>query len=243
MKRVISTFLALFSVILLCSCDENNTGAVDNTTESVKEEKTMHNFDLDLTSTEYETNEKETVEQKTKDSVSGASEKVDDNIEITGYTTHKSEINGKTVKEYRKEYNGVILTVILPEKIGYGKDFTLVAKVLNNTGENISYTLPSITPNMHFEIKVKISNGNNSFTDRDTFNKPFEQLEKTAVLPDRETLEQAMTFLPGTTTANLINEENITMFDRGIYSGTAEFCWNVNGGTERILLEFPVEII
>ena len=239
MKRVTSILLAMLSVVLLCSCAENNTGAVYDATE----EKTTRNSEIDLTSIEYESTEKETVKQQKNDSVSEASEKDDDNSETTNCITFESEMNGKAVREYRKEYNGLILTVILPEKIECGKDFTLVAKVLNNTSENISYTLPSITPNMHFEIKVKISNGNILFTDCDTFNKPFEQLEKTAVLPAGETLEQTMTFLPGTATSISMNEEDVTMFDSGIYSGTAEFCWNVNGGTERLLLEFPVEII
>ena len=150
------------------------------------------------------------------------------------------------IKNYTNNHNGIVLSVDAPETVAFGEKFYVVAKITNTSSESITYTLPYCTPNMNLEIETVISGGNNRiFIDCDTFGKEVEHLGRSETLLPGESFEQKMCFLPGWTDNEFVGFENakITMFERGIYNGTAVFNWDTEEDISSISLDFPITVI
>ena len=150
------------------------------------------------------------------------------------------------IKNYTNNHNGIVLSVDAPETVAFGEKFYVAAKITNTSSESITYTLPYCTPNMNLEIETVISGGNNRiFIDCDTFGKEVEHLGRSETLLPGESFEQKMCFLPGWTDNEFVGFENakITMFERGIYNGTAVFNWDTEEDVDGVSLDFPITVI
>lgn len=138
-------------------------------------------------------------------------------------------------------------------KVIYGKNFVLTAKATNNTGKTIYVSLPTGTPDMHFEIDVIIEDENGRrFVDLDTQGKFYDCVMKTISVKNGETITQVMNMSPG----YLIDGstypfgEEIKYFPEGTYKGSATFIWHdsynpetFEYGTEhRKTIEFDVPV-
>lgn len=150
------------------------------------------------------------------------------------------------IKNYTNNHNGIVLSVDAPETVAFGEKFYVVAKITNTSSESITYTLPQCTPDMHLEIETVISGNNNRrFIDCDTFGKFGADAERIETLIPDESFEQKICFLPGWTDNEFVGFENakITMFERGIYNGTAVFHWDTEEDVDSVSLEFPIKVI
>lgn len=235
-KKLICILLATASVVLLISCSNENI--TESNTETTVANKTAPNSVVANSPTVSPTTE--TAERTTH---IPTLEPPTTQKKTTLQTTNQDSTLTPN-QEYQKEQNGMLLTVSLPKSIEYGEEFILVAKITNTTEESITYTLPTGTPDMHYEIRTKITDGKDFFTDRDTFFKVCDTMERNATLNPGETFEQTMHFIPGLTKNGHLGLDNadIIMFKRSTYNGTAEFRWNTDSGTESLVLEFPVII-
>ena len=164
---------------------------------------------------------------------------------------HTTQID--ETQTYRTEKGGLELIVTLPKQVEERKEFVLTAKIINNTDSQISYSLPSGTPNRHKEIRVKIQDPDgNIATDKDVFGKVSENFMKIALLPAGGEFEQVIHFLPGWREGgdtSVLDESEFSWFPAGPYSGTATFHWGgnyensgFNENTSSVTVEFPVVI-
>ncbi len=150
------------------------------------------------------------------------------------------------IKNYTNNHNGIVLSVDAPETVAFGEKFYVVAKITNTSSESVTYSLPYCTPNMNLEIETVISGGNNKiFIDCDTFGKEVEHLERSETLFPDESFEQTICFLPGWTDDGSMGLEHakITLFDKGIYTGTAVFNWDTEEDISSISLDFPITVV
>jgi len=151
------------------------------------------------------------------------------------------------------EKDGLVLRVYSGYQHQYTDEpFTLTASITNNTGRDIPYTLPSCTPDMHLEIRVRIDGPNNAeFIDMDTYGKGMDLGMKTAVLKAGETFTETIRFLPGQPRGDYqsaLSKQEIDWFPAGEYKGTALFTWYTGTGenpgeAKQLQLEFPVVLI
>ena len=166
---------------------------------------------------------------------------------VINYNSHSiTQTEIEKIKNYTNSHNGMFLSVDAPEKVPFGKKFYVVAKITNTSSESITYTLPQCTPDMHLEIETVISGNNNRrFIDCDTFGKFGADAERIETLLPGESFEQKMCFLPGWTDNEFVGFENakITMFERGIYNGTAVFNWDTEEDISSISLDFPITVV
>lgn len=248
MKNILYVLLTLSAVLSFCSCtNPNDTGTelLYKTTEPYKTEQSsvddistaFPKTDEAVEHTEQQITAVPTTEQTTQSTSTSAAP----TTQQEPASTTSSDIIVVPNKEYKKEQNGMVLSVSLPESIKCGEKFTLVAKITNTTEESITYTLPTSTENSHYDIRIAITDGQNNFIDCDRHFKPHTNLEKVVSLNPNETYTQTVLFLPGwTTDAVALEEADITMFSPGEYNGSAKFSWNSNNGTESITLDFSV---
>lgn len=145
--------------------------------------------------------------------------------------------------------DGMKLTVELSENpVKSGDDFVLTATVFNNTGRTAYVGLPTGTPNMHFEIDVKITDGRYSFTDLDTQGKCYTTDEGLLVLEDGESYTQKMNMAAGYLLDGSMppGMESMNDFGQGTYSGTATFNWHYDkfpdNDMKTLKLDFDVQV-
>lgn len=142
---------------------------------------------------------------------------------------------------------------ISPSKVIYGENFVLTAKATNNTGETIYVSLPTGTPDMHYEIRVEIEDESGKrFVDLDTQGKAFTCDEKTISLENGETITQVMNMSPGYLLDGSMYPmgEEIKYFPAGTYKGSATFFWHDRyvpdifeyGEEHRKVIEFEVPV-
>lgn len=133
-----------------------------------------------------------------------------------------------------------------------GESFTVTTSITNTTQRDITYRLPSSTPNMHLEIQVSIRGQNNvEFIDMDTYGKAKTDENKYVVLKAGETYSQTIRFLPGSASGGYwadLSSQTISWYPAGEYKGTAIFTWvsgtaDNPGETKQLQLEFPVELV
>ncbi len=140
-----------------------------------------------------------------------------------------------------------------PNIIKRGKNFVLTAKATNLTGETIYVSLPTGTPDMHYEIRVEIEDESGKrFVDLDTQGKAFTCDEKTLSLENGETITQVMNMSPGYLIDGSMYPlgEEIKHFPAGTYKGTATFLWHDRyipdifeyGEEHRKVIEFEVPV-
>lgn len=138
-------------------------------------------------------------------------------------------------------------------KVIQGEDFVLTARATNNTGETIYISLPTGTPDMHFEIDVVIEDESGKrFVDLDTQGKAYTCEEKTISLKNGETITQVMNMAPGYLIDGSMYPlgEEIKYFPAGTYKGSATFIWHDSynpdifeyGEEHRKIIEFDVPV-
>ena len=167
--------------------------------------------------------------------------------EIIGkYRTTKTE-NGLSWSLLSKD--GVKLSVALSKNpVASGENFVLTATVENNSGRTVYIHTPTGTPDMHFEVRVKISDGKYSFVDLDTQGKCHTDDTGMMTLKDGETYVQQMNMAAGYYVDGSMIEvsgEPLIAFGGGTYSGTAILNWNFDepdGEHKSLDLEFEVEV-
>ena len=147
--------------------------------------------------------------------------------EIVGEYEHVLSGRNEKMKKVTKIDGYIKLTVTYPEEINSGKHFTLTAKVKNIGGETVEYTLPTGTPDMHEEIKIKFpSKPYAYFTDLDTMNRMFtcDIVEKR--LEPGEVFTEKINFAPGSMFSPYNGggkDGNDYYYDPGEYPATALF--------------------
>lgn len=147
--------------------------------------------------------------------------------------------------EYTKSHMGLILSVYVPEKVAHGEKFPVVARITNGSDKSITYTRSATGENMHFEIETVIMGSDSKkFIDCDTIGKPFLDVASGGTLKPGKSFEQHMIFLPGWTEdwSAPLNQAKITMLERGTYTGSADFRWDTDSGTESVSLKFPITV-
>ena len=138
-------------------------------------------------------------------------------------------------------------------KVIYGENFVLTASATNNTGKTIYVSLPTGTPDMHFEIDVVIEDENGRrFVDLDTQGKAYTCDMKTISVKNGETITQVMNMSPGYLIDGSMYPlgEEINYFPAGTYNGTATIIWcdsfdpeTFEYGTQhRKIIEFNVPV-
>lgn len=138
-------------------------------------------------------------------------------------------------------------------KVLHGKNFVLTARATNNTGKTIYVSLPTGTPDMHFEIDVVIEDESGKrFVDLDTQGKFYTCDMKTISLKNGETITQVMNMAPGYLLDGSMYPlgEEIKYFPAGTYKGTATFIWHDSfnpetfeyGNEHRKVIEFDVPV-
>lgn len=244
-KQMLFLTILLCVFIMLCSCNKTNL-----TTTNSSEETTQHEASNQSFHTTINDNSFSTVITKNKKSETYTKQSVVNNTEnstaFNKSTLVTESITTDKMKKYTNNHNGIVLSVYAPETVVFGEKFYVVAKITNNSYENITYALPSGTPNSHLEICVDINDGRKSFIDCDTFGKPFEDSTITKSLLPGEHFEERISFLPGWTEELGILEldiAKITLFDSGTYSGTAVFNWDTEEDVDSISLEFPIIVV
>ena len=243
-NKMISVLCFAAIVFLLCSCTVSDSKNVSNSTViyTAKSEKITTEISEKITSdfsekstaeTSYKTTEKTTVSTTKKfikndeENKKFSSEKVDENLSV-----------------FSKENADVKLTVSLPKNIRTGEKFILTATVTNKTDKSISYTCPSQTPNMHNEIKVKISDGKREFIDLDIQNKASDCAIWKKSLDPQTSFTEAINFQPAFYSYNSSSDsyepEN---FEAGKFNGTAVFNYYDGETPVNISLDFTVNIV
>ena len=150
------------------------------------------------------------------------------NIIISKHEEQKSEI---ATSYSIKSKDGIYLSVNLNENpIKSGERFVLTATVTNNTGKTIYVTMPTGTPNRHYEIRVKITDGKRYFIDADTQGKEHTDDMGMFMLKNGESYTQEMNMVAGYLLDGShpleMNTEPIYGFAADVYEGTATFYWN-----------------
>ena len=165
---------------------------------------------------------------------------------IGKYRTTKTE-NGLSRSLLSKD--GVKLSVALSKNpVAPGEKFVLTATVENNSGRTVYIHTPTGTPDMHFEVRVKISDGKYSFVELDTQGKCHTDDTGMMTLKDGETYVQQMNMAAGYYVDGSMIEvsgEPLIAFGGGTYSGTAILNWNFDepdGEHKSLDLEFEVEV-
>ncbi len=130
-----------------------------------------------------------------------------------------------------KSKEGIDLSVNLSENpVKSGEKFVLTATVTNNTGKTIYVTMPTGTPNRHYEIRVKITDGKRYFIDADTQGKEHTDDMGMFMLKNGESYTQEMNMVAGYLLDGShpleMNAEPIYGFAADVYEGTATFCWS-----------------
>lgn len=154
---------------------------------------------------------------------------------------------------YGESENVELSVEISPESITRGNNFVLTARATNNTGKTIYVTLPTSSPNMHYEIRVKIEDESGKrFVDLDTQGKEHTDEAKTFSVENGETITQVMNIAPGYLLDGSIYPlgEEIKYFPAGTYKGTATFTWHDSfdpdtykyGEEHRKTINFDVEV-
>ena len=101
----------------------------------------------------------------------------------------------KTTKITKKD-DFVKLTIKYPEEIKRGETFVLTASIKNTTDKDITYRIPTMTPDMHKEIKIVFPKGGSHFTDLDTVGKASDDAFETRYLRIGETFTEKINFCP-----------------------------------------------
>ena len=145
--------------------------------------------------------------------------------------------------------DGVKLSVTLSKNpVKPGEKFILTATVENNSGRTVYIHTPTGTPNMHFEVRVKISDGKYNFVDLDTQGKCYTCDTGMMTLKDGESYTQQMNMAAGYYVDGSMLEvsgEPLIAFGDGTYKGTATLCWNFDkpdGEHKSLDLEFEVGV-
>jgi len=139
-------------------------------------------------------------------------------------------------------------------KVLHGENFVMTARATNNTGETIYVSLPSGTPDMHFEIDVIIEDESGKrFVDLDTQGKLYTCDMKIISVKNGETITQVMNMAPGYLLDGSTYPfgEEIKYFPGGTYKGTATFIWHDSfnpetfeyGNEHRKVIEFDVPVL
>ncbi len=230
MKKVI-TFFLLFAVILTCaSCNKiSYESSVPTLSESDKASATDA---AKVLSSEKETAVRDNCYEE--DSTALMSDTADD----FRWANH----------EYSAEKDGILLKVSAPKNVVPSIEFEVIATVTNNSRKDITFTIPFCADNTHTEIRVKITDGENSFTDNDIHGKSFPELTKDVTIKSGESYTQTMHFMPGRYTSDILGHPD-ALFENckdGEYTGTATFYWHKAEGeydTNSISVEFPVTLL
>ena len=126
--------------------------------------------------------------------------------------------------------DGVKLSVKLSKNpVSPGEKFVLTATVENNSGRTVYIHTPTGTPDMHYEVRVKISDGRYSFVDLDTQGRCHTDDMGMMTLKDGETYTQRMNMAAGYYFDGSMVEvsgEPLIAFGSGAYEGTATLNWN-----------------
>lgn len=127
--------------------------------------------------------------------------------------------------------DGVHLRVELSDNpVKSGERFILTATVTNNSGKTIYVTMPTGTPNRHYEIRVKITDGKYNFVDADTQGKEHTDDMGMLVMNNGESYTQEMNMVAGYLLDGSnpleMNTEPLYGFAADVYKGTATFYWN-----------------
>ena len=153
-----------------------------------------------------------------------------------------------------KSKDGIDLSVVLNENpVSSGERFVLTATVTNNTGKTVYVTLPTGTLNMHYEIRVKITDGKRNFVDADTQGKEHTDDSDMLVLKDGESYTQKMNMVAGYLLDGShpleMKTEPLYKFKPDVYKGTATFHWCYEDPfispvkeEYKTVLEFPVYV-
>ncbi len=129
-----------------------------------------------------------------------------------------------------------------------GEKFVLTVTVENNSGRTVYIHTPTGTPDMHYEVRVKISDGKYSFVDLDTQGKCYTCDMGMMTLKDGETYTQQMNMAAGYYVDGSMLEvsgEPLIAFGSGTYKGTATVYWNFDepdGEHKSMELEFNVDV-
>ena len=129
-----------------------------------------------------------------------------------------------------------------------GEKFVLTATVENNSGRTVYIHTPTGTPDMHYEVRVKISDGKYSFVDLDTQGKCYTCDMGMMTLKDGETYTQQMNMAAGYYVDGSMLEvsgEPLIAFGSGTYKGIATVYWNFDepdGEHKSLELEFNVDV-
>ncbi len=170
---------------------------------------------------------------------------VRDNCYPDGDTEH---MHDKNYDYYKAETDGVILEIHAPYVVVPSTEFEVCAIVTNTTDEAITYVTPVYADNSHTEVRVKISDGQNSFTDIDVYGRAFPEACKEFHLKSGESYTQIMHFMPGKITSDIGSSKPDAFFENykgGDYKGTAVFNYYcLDGGcvqiSKSVSVEFPV---
>lgn len=233
-KKQRSFLIVLLCVVTtLCSCNK-----VDLTTTYHSQSSTKSSFSNQSFHT--------TINNRT--TITEAEKSTESLLDSTGTSTliNNPSIVAEDMNKYTNSHNGIVLSVYSPKNVVFGEKFYVLAKITNTSSESITYSLPYCTPNMHLEIETNISdNSNKKFIDCDTLGKEMALLERSETLLPGESFEQTICFLPGWTDDGSMGLEHakITMFDKGVYTGTAVFNWDTEEDIDSISLEFPIVIV
>jgi len=184
-------------------------------------------------------------------SACGVSPNEPDPIALTPSTSGAETWTRPAIEMNREaEKDGLILRVSTSYQHQLtGEPFVLTASVTNATDEDITYGVPSGTPDMHLEIAVRIEP---DFIDMDAYGKAMTNDYRYAVLKAGETFTQTMNLLPGTASGGYwadLSTQTIDWYPAGEYKGTAVFFWipgtpeGFEGNSERLELEFPIMLI
>ena len=227
---------------MLCSCNKTNLTTTNSSIVTTQHEVSDQSFRAEINDNSFSTAITK-IESSTRKSVINNTET---STTFTDSSLVTESIATDRMKKYTNNHNGIVLSVYTPETVVFGEMFYVVTNITNNTSENIIYTLPSCTPNSHLEIHVDINDGKKSFVDCDTFGKPLADLTITKTLLPGEYFEETICFLPGWAEELGILEldkAKITMFDKGMYNGTAIFNWDTEEDIDSISLEFPIVVV
>lgn len=135
---------------------------------------------------------------------------------------------------FKSEKDGVKLNVSVPEKVKAGESFILTARVTNNTGKELKYTLPCCDYINHYDISVKISDG--GFTDKLCYDRAHPEATREETLAPGEYYEDSLIFVPGRIISGAYTRNPVyQMAEPGKYKGIAAF--------ENLKCEFEVIIV
>lgn len=261
LKKIALLFAALFCCLVFVGCGETAEG-VDSphTGDSTIHTTTAHPDSATSAAAPADSSAAlSTDAQTTRSGAAGRSTKA-----TTTSTSSKSSTKTTTAvspsrtrpaiamhREAKKD--GLLLQVSTSYQHQFaGEPFTVTASITNTTRHDITYGLPSGTPNMHLEIRVAVRGENNiEFIDMDTHGKAMTEDYKYAVLKAGETFTQTIRFLPGYGTGGYwadLSSQTIHWYPAGTYNGTAKFSWMTGtaaqpGETKHVQLDFPVILV